>query len=721
MKHTFLTRIIYVLAIVALATPLFAASLSWTGSYSSVFDDLQNWSPAQSIAAGDTLTVGAFSGYYSPEISGDINGIADFTLGDVIVNDGYSTLTMSAGDFNIQEQLTVNSYTGSTTFHMTGGTIDKLTGSNNINIGVNGGYGRLDVYGGTINNAMCMFVGAYALSSGTLDIQNGGTITTAGLRVGEAGTGTVNIAGNSSLTSTVRAVIGNYSGPNSGNATIVLGTYYGSAPDHSSLTIPGCDMGNWGNTSSVSIQLNNQTSFISTSDLLMGMDGDATIELNDGSSVSATTINACGWGNTTSFTLNGTSTFATTGDLAITPALWTGMGAGGNFNLTVNADTTCTIGGNLLNTNVATPANITVAGGTMNVTGAMQLNTAGTVIITGNGALTAGTGTHFGYLYSNVKVTLGTLGGTDPDSSTLTVQNSAAGDCEIACWGGAGAVFELNNQTSFVYDGFMLMAAGGYATINLNDSSSFSAGAIDADGWAGSLDITLNNTATFSTLGDFSISPTTWGAKAKWANITVNGGTCSVGGSLNVLDATPFTLAVNSGGVFETQSLHLVPAAVATVKFNGGTLKALKDNATLIAVDSGASCTVLVQSQGVVIDTNGKNVSVQPALQEDAESLGGGLLKIGDGTLTLEASPTYSGNTTVNAGALVLPTLNTPNATVYVATDASLTASSITASTLSIGGDPHRGAAPLPVPEPSVLVLLSALGLCGVYKMLRRK
>jgi autotransporter-associated beta strand protein len=104
----------------------------------------------------------------------------------------------------------------------------------------------------------------------------------------------------------------------------------------------------------------------------------------------------------------------------------------------------------------------------------------------------------------------------------------------------------------------------------------------------------------------------------------------------------------------------------------------------------------------------------------------GGIIKTGLGTLTLSGNNTYGGNTSVNQGTLVLTTpLITPNATVGVASGASLTAVSIVANTLSIGGGPYSAAAaatsPTAVPEPGTMVLLALAGLGALVAVWRRK
>jgi autotransporter-associated beta strand protein len=159
-------------------------------------------------------------------------------------------------------------------------------------------------------------------------------------------------------------------------------------------------------------------------------------------------------------------------------------------------------------------------------------------------------------------------------------------------------------------------------------------------------------------------------ASADWGRLAISGGTVTttngVDGSLNT--AATFQLELN-GGTLETPSIRVAnrdlsasgPDSIndAHLIFNGGTLKAIgPDNANFITLygDSAnapnPTQTAFVQAGGAVIDTNGRNIGIPVRLLASGGS--GGLTKNGLGILTLTASNTYTGPTTVNAGTLRL-------------------------------------------------------------------
>ena len=145
-------------------------------------------------------------------------------------------------------------------------------------------------------------------------------------------------------------------------------------------------------------------------------------------------------------------------------------------------------------------------------------------------------------------------------------------------------------------------------------------------------------------------------ASADWARLVVSGGsvtaTNGVDGSVN----TGATFAIDlNGGELLAPSIRVAdreinPTNDAYLTFNGGTLKAIgADNANFITTYGGGSNT-FVATGGAVIDTNGRNIGILANLI----NAGGGLTKEGAGTLTLGGLNTYVGDTTVNAGTLVL-------------------------------------------------------------------
>ena len=87
-------------------------------------------------------------------------------------------------------------------------------------------------------------------------------------------------------------------------------------------------------------------------------------------------------------------------------------------------------------------------------------------------------------------------------------------------------------------------------------------------------------------------------------------------------------------------------AGQATFNFNGGLLRATASNSTFMQGLDFA----YVQSGGALIDTQGYNVAVGQQLLTGATGMDGGLTKYGAGTLTLLASNTYTGPTTVYGG-----------------------------------------------------------------------
>ena len=200
------------------------------------------------------------------------------------------------------------------------------------------------------------------------------------------------------------------------------------------------------------------------------------------------------------------------------------------------------------------------------------------------------------------------------------------------------------------------------------------------------LQLADNNTNTVGTInmsgGTFVASNNVFVSRGE-GTFNLNGGSFEATGYYELARSlggqTPNGVINLNGGTFavnDIRSSSTVAGSSAEVNFNGGVLKARQDNAAFIGTGSSAPIVATVQSGGAIFDTAGFNVSNLVALVHDS-ALGatqdGGLTKNGAGTLTLTAMNTYTGDTTVNEGTLVLvqPALDT-NSTVLVTNGATL-------------------------------------------------
>ncbi len=89
-----------------------------------------------------------------------------------------------------------------------------------------------------------------------------------------------------------------------------------------------------------------------------------------------------------------------------------------------------------------------------------------------------------------------------------------------------------------------------------------------------------------------------------------------------------------------------------TVYFNGGILQSAPGNGGGLVFNGGTALTAVVMAGGLIVDSNGTDVSVDVPLQASTTSTGGGLTKIGAGSITLSQTNTYTGPTVVAAGTL---------------------------------------------------------------------
>ncbi len=149
-----------------------------------------------------------------------------------------------------------------------------------------------------------------------------------------------------------------------------------------------------------------------------------------------------------------------------------------------------------------------------------------------------------------------------------------------------------------------------------------------------------------------------------------NGGTINSASSPLVMgDATGSTGTFYlNGGVLNTNGVQAgitwdVSACTGNFYFNGGTLQAAATSSNFMALANiAATLNVYISAGGAKINTNGFNITITSFLNEDPASTGGGLTKLGSGTLTLTNPNAFTGNITVEAGTLMM---NYPGFTIF--------------------------------------------------------
>lgn len=135
----------------------------------------------------------------------------------------------------------------------------------------------------------------------------------------------------------------------------------------------------------------------------------------------------------------------------------------------------------------------------------------------------------------------------------------------------------------------------------------------------------------------------TWIAESASGTWNLSGGTDVLGLVLITrLAGATGTINLNGGDLFATQIQD--PGGNGAFNFNGGTLHARTDSGNFLQATRGLN----VQSGGAVIHSEGHDIIIHQALANG----GGGLTKLGTGSLTLSGGLAYSGATIVSNGAL---------------------------------------------------------------------
>jgi autotransporter-associated beta strand protein len=369
--------------------------------------------------------------------------------------------------------------------------------------------------------------------------------------------------------------------------------------------------------------------------------------LTNGAVVSAQNISAGYNGGNAANLPKGSVTLSDTSSLSVSGGnFFVGESDGSDMTLNVNGTSTISAGSATLNVGINSGKGaLNLNGGSVSV-GALRVGSGANAGSTAKGTVTVNSGT----LASEGDIMLG-FAGSATDFGTLVI--NSAGTVNIATSTKRWLImnqYDTANSELDVNGGNLNINAGtdiryaignntGTNTINLNSGAiTFYSDNATTVGGSGVLDLHQGNGATVQNI------------------FNLNGGTFTV----------PGILSANTAGT-------------STFNFNGGTLKPTATSTTFLEGLSAAN----VKPGGAIIDTAGSDITIaQPLL--DA---GGGLTKLGAGTLTLSGSNTYTNTTAVNAGTLALtqPVLSMYG-TVTVASGAMLQLDFLSTSTNQVAG-----------------------------------
>jgi fibronectin-binding autotransporter adhesin len=325
----------------------------------------------------------------------------------------------------------------------------------------------------------------------------------------------------------------------------------------------------------------------------------------------------------------------------------------------------------------------TVNGGTLALTGSYNPSvTTGSRLLVNAGTLLVDTGLNSVNYYvagyssaASVANGVSSSAALNVKSGTLNIKTASGagtnfGSLSVGINGNGSGTVLVNGGTLNV-DGRILMAANAGSAVS---TLTINSGAIN-----------LGNAGQYTSSGDPS-NGVLWLGQGT-STINLNGGTLSM---------------------YQLKSSGAIGAA-STFNFNGGTLAAVASNSNFLP--NYGSLNYVIGAGGAAIDNGGFNLTIPNALTHLSSlgaSLGGGLSASGGGTITLAGTNTYTGPTTVSAGTLKAGSTSAfgSNSAVTVAINGAtldvagfansigslagagtVTNSSATAATLTVGGD----------------------------------
>ncbi len=603
-----------------------------------------------------------------------LNGAVGGTIAADIRGTG-SLIKTGAGTWTLSD---VSTYTGTTSVGTAGGASagTLVLGVNNALPGT-----AVNVFAGTLD------VNTRTDTIGSLSLGGGATGTTAQVLIGNGGVLTP--------TSTIT-----YSASNNPNGALISGTGTGSLALTATRTFDVGDSSAATNDLTISAIITGAFGLTKTGTGALALSGVNTYTGTNTISAGTVRVGANANLGTGAVVLNG-GTLATTNTMTLTAGRTLSFGAGGG-TLDVSSGTTFTYDGVIAGT------------GTLSKEGAGTLQTGGTAANTWTGPLAVNAGTFeitkqgfIGAIDNAAAVTVSngaTLRFNGNATYTQETIGSLSGSGTVINSGGAAVNFVISGASNTTFSGVITDTANnlnliktGTSTITLSGSNSYDGTTAISNG----VIIAANNTALGTTangttvvsgasLGlqggitvsneSLSIAGTGVGANGALRNLS---GTNTYTGGIAMTNATEFqsdagrlnisnnvtaanfgltvdgagntaasgTLALGTGGLTKTGAGTLFLTGSNT--YSGGTLISsgalqLGEGGTIGSLATNSTIT----NNGTLIFNRSDNIAQGSAFSGAPISGTGSLIQNGAGTVTLGASNSYSGTTTINTGAI---------------------------------------------------------------------